>query len=104
MSPAAMALETPSHLRVGCFAKANGTAPSPVAAAVISAKRKTEATPADDITRPMGSHALLADTPALGPRRSSRPLGRDASLPQAPGQARAFHRDEGSAPISSSRP
>ena len=46
MSPAATALDAPSHLRVGRFARANGTAPSPVATAVMSAKRKTEAAPA----------------------------------------------------------
>src|SRR5215212_3467864 len=45
MSPAATALEAPSHLRVGCLAKANGSAPSPVATAVSSASRKTVATP-----------------------------------------------------------
>src|SRR5215208_4551325 len=49
MSPAATALETPSHRRVGCFAKANGTAPSPVATAVSSAKRKTEVAPTGSI-------------------------------------------------------
>jgi hypothetical protein len=45
MRPAATAFEAPSQRRVGCLAKAKGTAPSPVAAAVSSAKRKTEATP-----------------------------------------------------------
>src|SRR5215218_4972801 len=41
MSPAATALDAPSHLRVRLFTKTKGSAPIPVASAVSNAKRKT---------------------------------------------------------------
>src|SRR5829696_571079 len=41
MSPAASALEAPSHLRVRFFTNTKGSAPIPVATAVSNAKRKT---------------------------------------------------------------
>src|SRR5215208_886984 len=63
MSPAATALETPSHRRVGCFAMANGTAPSPVATAVSSAKRKTEVAPTGSIPSTLLGAAFARELP-----------------------------------------
>src|SRR5215208_2503396 len=94
ISPAAIAFETPSHLRVGCLAKTNGTAPSPVATAVTSANRKTEAT--------LAGTAILKD-PASCTRmhqyrtlRGPEHLGRSAAHPQTLGQPQApsSHDDE----------
>src|SRR5215203_663100 len=84
MSPAATAFEAPSHLRVGCFAKANGSAPSPVATAVSSASTKTVATP-------VGSTHLRRVCRADEHRSSGGPqdLGRDATQPQAPGESQS---------------
>src|SRR5215208_8537101 len=96
MSPAATALGTPSHLRVGCFAKANGTAPSPVATAVSSAKRKTEVTPTGSIPSTLLGAAFAREFPPsdLGlwrdqqrPGRRIFALGCGIDLPLQPAQS-----------------
>src|SRR5215208_2105784 len=93
MSPAAMALEAPSHRRVGCFAKAKGTAPSPVATAVSSAKRKTAVTPTGSIPSTLLGAALVRELPPsdLGlwidqqrPGRRNFALGFGIDLPLQP--------------------
>src|SRR5215218_1251053 len=94
MSPAAIAFEAPSHLRVGCFAKTNGAAPRPVATAVTSAKRKTRVTLAD--TAILQAHVPCSRIHQHRAFGGSEHIGRDAPQPQTLGQpqAPASHGDE----------
>src|SRR5215208_576846 len=96
INPAATALEAPSHLRVGCFAKAKGTAPSPVATAVSSAKRKTEVAPTGSILSTLLGAAFARELPPsdLGlwidqqqPGRRIFALGCGIDLPLQPAQS-----------------